>query len=354
MAHPFFETTKFPFYRNDAKALLEALVTITILPAAITDRYDKSGPALPPLTPARPDLMWSEAVRELTSHGYLRTFCEHILAGYAGQKEILDVVNAVINAQPANLTRIISKEVLILDKTSLRKNIETIGPANAPKKIIIVRGDTQSGKSWGRHLFELTAWEAGATPIYLYDGIIPTLKHTLDQLYSAIDPSKKAPPIDTTDPAWYQTVCLELQALAVEQEKVVWIAVDDLGEKDNAPLIDSKIKDFFDKFANNMMNPPFRKSFRLMLINYPSKIPTQWKRETYIENEAKISEIREIEIEEILKEWRTITGKVLTDENITNIATDIMAAATVPLPEENPPSKLERIHELLKERLQTL
>ena len=86
----------------------------------------------------------------------------------------------------------------------------------------------------------------------------------------------------------------------------LWIAIDDLGvDEDDMPLLDAKIKEFCDQFALLMMNPAFRKWFRLMLIHYPDgDVPIKWSHESWKEDSPKISDIQEEDVMDFLRWWR--------------------------------------------------
>ncbi|MGB8192108.1 MAG: hypothetical protein WCF67_09330, partial [Chitinophagaceae bacterium] len=152
----------------------------------------------------------------------------------------------------------------------------------------------------------------------------------------------------------YKSICTSLQTFAIEQDKVLWIAMDNLGIDENkAPFLEKPILDFFQVFGVQMQKYLFRKHFRLMLIDYPTGRPTNWKAEHYIETqEFKEDDIIQKDIELSLAEWRLKTKKFVTDEKLNAIAAEVIAKAEAPWTEPEPAlSRLERIHDALIKKI---
>ena len=113
--------------------------------------------------------------------------------------------------------------------------------------MLLVRGDPKTGKTHSRHLFLAGAADEGAEAVYLYAPMVVKLDHVVQELFGALGAGGEVPARDTTDPAWYSTVCRNLGSVASKMNKRLWVAVDDLGaasEPDGAPLLDPEIAKF--------------------------------------------------------------------------------------------------------------
>jgi len=178
------------------------------------------------------------------------------------------------------------KSVLFLDRIELRKKLQLLVPETNPMTVLLVRGGSNSGKTYGRYLFEWAATKLGAQYLYLFDGLVSNVNDLVLQLFVAFEASDEIPPRNTTENAWYKLVCAKLQEIASSKKQALWIAIDDLGlDEKEVPLLDQDIRNFCNQFALNMMNPLFRKWFRIMLIDYPEgPVPTKWTSEIWTED----------------------------------------------------------------------
>jgi adenosyl cobinamide kinase/adenosyl cobinamide phosphate guanylyltransferase len=281
--------------------------------------------------------------------------CEYLLAD-ATLLAYHDRIRAVVDAAPALEERIISDYVVILDRLPLREKLALLEPDASPVKVLLVRGEPRSGKSHGRYLFERSARDQGALPVYLCEGIVATVDDVVRELFSALDASSEIPPRLTTEDAWYRVVCSKLRELASSKQRPLWIAVDDLGPAaDGGPLLDSQIKQFCDQMALNMVNPAFRQWFRLMLIHYPDgQVPTRWKRDFWTEDRTNPMDVRQADVEVLLREWSSRHETIIEDE-LTTLAAAVLARADAPeTPDEAEAPRLQRLHDALVETLNTL
>lgn len=353
MAHPFFEELQFPAYREEAKELHRVLCIISVdVPGAIAI-YNRCGPNLLGLTPANIQKTWDEALLNLQARGFIKALCDDVKLNFQ-QPQVLKAVHAIEIAKPPSEITIIESGTLVLDRDPLRNGINRIAPEGNATKVLLVRGEPKSGKSYVEHLFSSVARANGAESLFLFAENIPTLQKAVDQLFSLFTPAI-APVVtnaNTTDSAWNLEVCIKLQGLAAASNKVYWIAVDDLGEKDGAYLLPAPVRDFFDQFALQVRNSFFKKSFRLLYIHFPKKIPTQWKREMYVAIEVSESEITKDHVAVALREWRDKSRKTLSDDKIDVTAQQVLtdaesqhAQAKADAQDPNDvPSRLEFIH----------
>ena len=194
-------------------------------------------------------------------------------------------MQAVFDAAPAAEALVYQSGPLVLDRDPLRTKLSSLEANTLPLNVLVVRGKTKAGKSYGRHLFERVARSRGAKIAYLWSGNAASLEAAVAELYLAleVDEVPDLGEVDTTGIASYQPVLRDLHRAAVRTDRTLWVTVDDLGNgPDDAPLIDRAVRDFCDQFALNLLNPAFAARFRLMLIHYPEgPVPTRWPSELW-------------------------------------------------------------------------
>jgi hypothetical protein len=105
MPHPFFDTASYPWHRNDARDLHNALSSAIPEPERIEILYRGSGAGLRAL-PLRgaADIIWRNALESLVAAGKLRTFLGLVL-GDPSLAAIHPKVRAVIEAEPDQADR---------------------------------------------------------------------------------------------------------------------------------------------------------------------------------------------------------------------------------------------------------
>ena len=355
MPHPFFDTSTYPWSLPEARSLHQVLFAVFTDPVEINRVYRQSAAGLPPLAlGAPPDTIWTEALDNLAAHtDALRGLCNQQFTN----AQLQNAVAAVVNAKSSISLRITRDNVLVLDRVSLREKIELVVPETSVVKVLLVRGSTQSGKSHGRHVLHSAARDRGAVFVYIASGMVVTVGHVVERLFSAVGAHNEIPPTFTTDMAGYITVCFKLQSVALRGGKQVWIAVDDLGPgPDGVPLLSTEIREFFDQFALQMMDPSFSTWFRLMLIHYPEgKLPTKWKREILTEDRPNEADVQVGEVAEVLREWAEAHGRNIVEAELLELAADVMESAQAPPePGADPASRLQRINEELSRTLSDL
>lgn len=355
MPHPYFEVAVYPLHRPEAETLLNELANAYKAPNAIDLLYKKCGDNLPELYLQQvPPLIWKEVLENLTSRGFLRKLLDLVQPLFLNSPTMQSAIRDVINAESGEDINIISADVLVLDRGPLRDKLKEVASDANPVKVLIVRGLSKSGKSHGRHLFEQFARDKASEPVYLYPEAVPTVRDLVDNLFSALGAMDQIPPAFTTDEAWYRTACTKLNDVCTKQKKRLWIAVDDLGpDAEGVPLVDAEVKKFCDVFALNMLNPPFRKNFRLMLIHYPEgTTPTKWKREFWAEERTSEADVKQEHVQDLLKKWAITKDKTIVEDQLKELAGEVIAKAEAPLPANEPPQpRLQRIHDELKKKL---
>jgi hypothetical protein len=358
MAHPFFGVITYPWHRPEAVRFHEMLFKAIAQPVQIDKIYKQCQENLPPLTvPASPSNMWYEALANLTAYNALKQLCDIIADQFKTNPEIQSAVSAVVEAQPAVKQRVISDSVVVLDRAALREQLALLESEDNPVKVVLVRGDPDSGKSHTRYLFERMAKDNGAIPVYLCQEIVATVDEVVSWLFGALDASDKIPSRNSTEDAWYRTVCLKLKEIASINKKPLWIAIDDLGRDPNGEqLMDPAIREFCNQFALNMMNPVFYKWFRLLLIDYPDgAVPARWKSDFWQEARTSLADIKLEHVVELLEIWRATYQYNIIDADLLNLAQTILAASDVPAAGNNAPyPPLRRIHDALTKTRSTL
>jgi hypothetical protein len=216
---------------------------------------------------------------------------------------------------------------------------------DSPVTVLLVRGDSSSGKTWTKHVVEEQASALGQGCIYLCDGLVGTVGDTLDLIFGVFGGSP--PPKLTTDAAWFRKACIDMLVLAANSKRKYWLVADDLGVTSEGPRLDPLIRQFFDQAALNMLNPAFAEWFRLVLIDYPDgPVPTKWKG-FWVEDRPAESDLQSAAVAQFLLRWAARKkGKVLTHDEAVKLASDIITKADTPQPSETRP-RLERIHDEL-------
>jgi hypothetical protein len=346
MPHPFFDRARYPWDRDDAFLLYRTLVDAISVTAQIVLLYERTA-ALPPLNVNQsPDLVWKEALDKLTANGALQKFVSALVEHRS--PFVSSAAKAVRDAAEAE-EAVLEDEVILLDRDDLRGRLDLLRPDTGRTRVVLVRGEPQSGKTWGTYLFEKAANEAGV------DAVIPqglvSVDDALVWLFGELGALDRIPPRnDSTTHAWYLVICHELRRLAEERQHPLWIAVDNLGvDEDGAPLIDPEIRAFFNQLALTLASPSFRRWFRLMLINYPDiPVPTTWNRDLWREDRTSAADVKVEHIEEWLKDWATRNGRQLLDDELGPLAKDVIARADAP--RDDPADvrcRLQRIHDVV-------
>jgi hypothetical protein len=145
---------------------------------------------------------------------------------------------------------------------------------------------------------------------------------------------------------------VKLREVAASKNRQLWIAIDDLGvDEDDAPLLDPEIRKFCDQFALNMMNPVFRKWFRLMLIHYPDgPVPTKWRHEFWKEDRPSVTDIQPNHVMDFLRWWRTArASRTILDDEMSSIAHEVISQA-----DTDEAQRLYLIHSALSEAVKRI
>lgn len=358
MTHPILRPGPYPFWRDEANLLHRRLFERFADPQVIARLYASCAENLRPLNLGQgPDLVWQQALEELARADLLGRLIEVVTA--EGPLGVLaEAIERVRTAPPLVSTRVVTSDVLVLDREPLRDQLGRLGPDANPAKVVLVRGLPKSGKSHGRYLFELAAHDQGADALYLSFGMVTTVEEAVLWLFGNLGAGDDAiPPGDSTTSAWYLKVSLALVRRVRERGKPVWIAVDDLGlAPDGGPLMDEKIKKFFDHLAVQLLNPASRRWLRLMLIHYPDDAPpTGWQQDLWCEERTDEASIGEEDVVTLIRNWASGRSQArMTDDHLRDIATNVLAAAATAAAGPEPQPRLPALHAALVAKLRAL
>ena len=346
MPHPFFDRARYPWDRDDAFLLYRTLVDAMRDTRQIVLIYERTA-QLPPLNVNQsPDLVWKEALDKLTANGALQKFVAMLVEDRS--PFVSGAAKAVRDAAEAEEAQL-EDEVILLDRADLRARLDLLRPDSGRTRVLLVRGEPQSGKTWGTYLFERAAGEAGVDAV-IPQGIV-SVDDVLVWLFGELGGLDRIPPRnDSTTHAWYLVVCQELRKLAEEKQHPLWIAVDNIGvDDDGAPLIDPEVRAFFNQLALVLASPNFRRWFRLMLINYPdAPVPTSWNKDVWREDRTSVADVRVEHVQEWLRDWAARTGRRLLDDELDPLAADVIARAEAPPADPaDTRCRLQRIHDVV-------
>ena len=352
MSNPFFSGAGYPWGRDDAIALHHALGQAVANPEAIGLLYEQAGGQAQYLNKLQaPADVWRDVLNLLSGAGRLQRLCE-LLRDDPRFGAIRARIDAVFGATSDIELSLLDHGVLVLDRTHLRECLTLLEAPDSPVRVLLVRGETKTGKSRGRYLFERAARQRGARSLYLFAGIITSVDDVVMQLFSALNALDRMPPPTTTDHAHYQAICVQLQAAALERDQRLWVAIDDLGtDADGVSLLPREVREFCEQLALNTQNPLFGERLRLMLIHYPDgPVPTRWAPDFWREDRTDHADIQGAHVEAFLRTWAAARGRTLLDADVEQLAADVIAAADA----NGPAMRLRRLDEALTAALREL
>jgi len=357
MDHPYFNTIVYPWSRKEARELHKLFTQAEKDSNQIWLIYKQSVADPPPLTlPAAANIVWGEVLDKLTLLSGLQSLFTLMKAKFPSEI-ILNAIDAVESAKPASEIKIISNELFILDCDRHREAISKC-TSDANAKALLIRGQPKSGKSHCFYILKSIAEEKGAEVLYLYDGAITTVDEAIESIFSTLGTGKEnIPPKVTSDDAWYRAICIKLKGLATDKKSMkVWVVVDDLGyidgKPESGPIMDTKIRLFFEQFVLFMQDPSFAKYFRLLLINYSeTEIPTKWKTQMWAETKTDEKDVQQSHIEDFLKEWSAYNRVNMIGSDLKAMAVEVITLADTPPVEIATLPRLERIHTILNVKL---
>lgn len=173
MPHPFFDAISYPWSRADARAWHTALYENIKTPARIDVLYQASGPGLAPLPtpPAPPDVIWKAGLEQLSAARKLESLCTSLLKD-ASLNSVHKAVQAVLGAESSSEQLILETDGLpdlaFVNRKNLRIELDKLASSSPTVRVLLIRGDPKSGRTWTRHLVERKASELGEGPIVYF------------------------------------------------------------------------------------------------------------------------------------------------------------------------------------------
>ena len=357
--HPFFDVVAFPWHRKDAQEFHRQLVDGIRAFADIDFLYTKSATGLPGLPTMLTDAVWRLVLDNLTTARALRTLCDLIFKD-PRWVTVRDSATAIVEAQSLTEAPILGSDAyLFLDRKRLRVHLSDLAVPESAFRVLIVRGESGSGKSWTAKLIETFAIGCGDLCAYLFDGTITTVPEVVSQLMAVLGSDEEIPQLESED-AYFRKACIRLLERASNQKRRYWIIVDDLGtDRDGGPRLDPSIKRFFDHFTLQMANPALGRWFRLVLLHYPDgTLPTKWKQGVWKEDRTSCTDVDALTIEEFLDRWGKATKKQLAEEERKRLAegvvTKVEALLATPSTDPAKASRMQLIHDEVNVVVETL
>lgn len=331
MTNPLLDQNRYLWDRQEAKNLYKALYQNVSTANQIDLLYKSVSSELPPLAldGQPPADIWKTALETIAAHGLLREFIS--LPELRRLTTVRAAADAMEQAEIDVAARSIRQDgTIVLDRLRLNRLLTDLVPDQSTTKVILVRGEPESGKSHSRHRFERMARNCGADTVYVYDGTVATVDDVVQKLFAVFQAIDQVPARDnsTTD-AWFRSVCFKMQELASARGRPVWIAVDDLGVGvDGTPLLDQDIRRFFDQFVLNLVDSGFSAWFRLMLIHYPEgPVPTKWEQDLWHEERTDVADVGEQHVADHIREWSGTRGRKVLEEEVLELAGKVIATA---------------------------
>ena len=358
MTHPILRPGPYPWWRDEARLLHRRLFERFPEQQVIASLYNSCTENLLPLNLGQgPDLVWQQALERLAPAGLLPVLIENVTA--EGNLGVLaEAIERVRAAEPLVDVRVVTSDVLVVDRQPLRDRLTQLGPDTNPAKVVLVRGLPKSGKSHGRYLFELAARDQGADTLYLSAGMVTDVDEAVWWLFTSLGaPDAAIPPRDTSQNAWYLRVSVALLRWVETRGRPAWIAVDDLGPgPDGTTLMDDEIRKFFVKLAAQLLSPNFRPWIRLMLIHYPDgPPPTLWHQDLWCEDRTDDTSIGQDDVVTLIRSWvRGRRGRALPDDHVQAAAAQVLAAVSEAVAKPDPPPRLAALHAALVAKLRML
>jgi hypothetical protein len=348
LPHPFGGGIPFPWARPEAQALYDTLSRDVTVSSEIDMLAKTFAPGAAALNLGQlPGELWRLALTSISLADGLLALCAR-LAANQNRLAVAAAAQAVLDARAGAQRRLGRDGRLVVDRDELRAYLGELALEGSTVKVLLVRGDPHTGKSWSRHLFERTARDRGAKPVYLRSGMVATAAEVVLKLFSALGAAERIPKVDTMPDAWFRQVCLVLPGEAERFGQPLWIAVDDLGTApDGTPLMDRQIRDFFDQMALTLDDSSTHQWFRLLLIHYPDgEVPTRWAQDIWKEDRTQPEHVTAEHVADVLREWRADHARTLLDDEIVTASQQVIARADAPLPPLDPRAQLPRLRRI--------
>src|SRR5688572_24114681 len=187
--HPFFNSNRFLMGRREGAELLRQLKGVFKQSGEIRLLFEQADGDVTLLEDGlAPALLWPRVLNELARARGLELFCAQLKENsrVKNNHELVAAVEAVINAKQLLERQVISDRALVLDRVELRAKMRALADNESQLRVVLVRGDEKSGKSWGRYVFESAAKDRDAKVVYMSSNSAPTLDSVIALLFAAV------------------------------------------------------------------------------------------------------------------------------------------------------------------------
>lgn len=344
MAHPFFDTDKYPWDREDGRALHRKLYELITKPGDISMILRECSGDLEPLKEDAPKAMWQDLLDSVAAAMLLKTLGQRLRARpYPAVHAAFAAVEGAAGDVPDPVSqedRPFRPKPIFVDRKDLRATLRSLAAPDTSEFVLLVRGEPDSGKSWTRYIIQQYAAEAGQDCTYLGQGLVSSPKQAMSAILAQLGGTVSES--FTTEAAAYQNACIEMQRLAEHRKKGSWIIMDDLGPGENGPRVDPALRDLFDQVALYMKNPAFSRWFRLILIDYPDgPEPENW--DAFLEEKTACNDLQKPDVAKFLLRWARHHRIALGGPEAEEIAAEVVSKADAPAPDEKRP-RMARLH----------
>lgn len=368
--HPIFDSVRYKWAEPKATELWKLFRKV--FPDArkkeVDTLYQSAGTDLPELDLRQPNAdFWKDVLENLTANGCLRRFCE-LIQDLGKPPQLMELLKEIFELKAVTQLRIIDNAA-VFDRVNLRNKLEAMADPNSEIRVLLVRGEKQSGKSHGRLLFVSVAKASNGKLVLLKKGQVNVLEDVVRELFVHVGGlTKKAAKCletldqkngpDTTDNACLKILCDEFLTGVVKKKLNLWISMDNLGKEGDALLLPEEIKLFFDQLVLKMSSLAYRDNLRLMLIDYPEgETPPGWEEMMWQEDKTTHKDVDVSHVVEVIEYWCAIKKRNLLKDDITAKAQRIISEAeelVSKCTKENPAYRIKAIDQQLKNYLQTL
>lgn len=320
VAHPFFDRRTFPYARPDADDLFKRLRETIKTHAEINLILEQCG-SQEDIAAGSTLTMWKSALDLLCKHNVLRKLGENLTAAHHARAL---AAFKVIEAESDTFScYVLPAGELFINRANLRHHLSKLNkigqhgvaqPIGGLSGVLIIRGESRSGKSHTRHLIAQHATAMGEIVIIIDENSGGTVKDVQNLIFSNLKSDPTA--AFSTEYANYHLACEALLTQASVSQKRCWIIADDMGiDSQGNVKCDQEIVKFFEQMALfSMSRPNFASYFRLILIDYTNeKDPSKWNKPQLLVDNTKLSDFSKEAVSEVMRWEASKRGQELSE-----------------------------------------